>query len=186
VLKINLVEQLIESIKATPVHILIINIHSYNINLVNIIRNIKSALPAIRILIMSVHQDEEIVLKIIKAGTNGFLARDTSRDELIEAIYSLRNGHDYFSNSITILLVNKYIGRLKTDEEHSAVRNLSSREIEIMKMWGNSFTNKEIADRLFISVRTVETHKNHIMQKLNLKTSVDLVKFAIRNNIIEL
>jgi len=82
--------------------------------------------------------------------------------------------------------VNKYIGRLKTDEEHSEVRNLSSREIEIMKMWGNSFTNKEIADKLFISVRTVETHKNHIMQKLNLKTSVDLVKFAIRNNIIEL
>ena len=186
VLKINLVEQLIESIKATPVHILIINIHSYNIDLVNIIRHIKSALPGIRILIMSVHQDEEIVLKIIKAGTNGFLARDTSRDELIEAIYSLRNGHDYFSNSITILLVNKYIGRLKTDEEHSEVRNLSSREIEIMKMWGNSFTNKEIADKLFISVRTVETHKNHIMQKLNLKTSVDLVKFAIRNNIIEL
>ncbi len=53
-------------------------------------------------------------------------------------------------------------------------------------MWGNSFTNKEIADKLFLSVRTVETHKNHIMQKLNLKTSVDLVKFAIRNNIIDL
>ncbi len=63
---------------------------------------------------------------------------------------------------------------------------LSSREIEIMKLWGNSYTNREIANTLFLSVRTVETHKNHIMQKLNLKTSVDMVKFAIRNNIIEI
>jgi two-component system response regulator NreC len=55
-----------------------------------------------------------------------------------------------------------------------------------MKLWGNSMTNKEIADKLFLSVRTVETHKNHIMQKLNLKTSVDLIKFGIKNNIIEI
>jgi two-component system response regulator NreC len=85
-----------------------------------------------------------------------------------------------------MLLLNKYVSRLKSDDERSDIRSLSNREIEIMKMWGNSFTNKEIADKLFLSVRTVETHKNHIMQKLNLKTSVDMVKFAIRNNIIDL
>ena len=72
------------------------------------------------------------------------------------------------------------------NENISNIKNLSTREIEIIKLWGNSQTNKEIADKLFISVRTVESHKNHIMQKLNLKTAVDLVKFAIKNSIIEI
>ena len=72
----------------------------------------------------------------------------------------------------------------ETDEFNDDSSALSSRQIEILKLWGDGLTNQEIADRLFISVRTVETHKNHIMQKLNLKSSVDLMKFAIRNNII--
>jgi DNA-binding NarL/FixJ family response regulator len=186
VLKTDHRDQLADELKSALVHVLIINIHSFTFQVVNLITQISNAFPKIRILIMSVNNDEDVVLKTIKAGAKGFLARDTTRTELIEAIYTLRNGHDYFSNSVTMLLVNKYITRLKTDDERSDIRSLSSREIEVMKMWGNSYTNKEIADKLFLSVRTVETHKNHIMQKLNLKTSVDMVKFAIRNNIIDL
>ena len=108
--------------------------------------------------------------------------------ELIEAIYTVRNGHDYFSQSITQLLLKRYVTKIQNNngESISGIKNLSSREIEIIQLWGNSYTNKEIADKLFISVRTVESHKNHIMQKLNLKTAVDLVKFAIKNNIIEM
>ena len=186
VLKADHREVLMENLKSTVVHVLIINIHSFNIQVVNLITQICSSFPGIRILVMSVNNDEEVILKTIKAGAKGFLARDTTRNELVEAVYTLRNGHDYFSNSITLLLLNKYITRLKTDDERSDIKSLSTREIEIMKMWGSSFTNREIADKLFLSVRTVETHKNHIMQKLNLKTSVDMVKFAIRNNIIDL
>ena len=72
----------------------------------------------------------------------------------------------------------------ETEEYDDTSSALSSRQIEILRLWGDGLTNQEIADTLFISVRTVETHKNHIMQKLNLKSSVDLMKFAIRNNII--
>lgn len=177
---------LLEEIKANPVNVLILVIHAYTSVYTNLIVQLSTHFPRTRVLVISVSNDEEAVLKTIKAGAKGFLAKDTTRTELLEAIYSLRNGHDFFSNSITVLLLNKYIRKLKTDEDRPDIRSLSSREIEIMKMWGNSFTNKEIADKLFLSVRTVETHKNHIMQKLNLKTSVDLVKFAIRNNIIDL
>lgn len=185
-LKADLYDKLLEDLKLTPVHVLIINVHAFNTQFTSLILQISTALPKIRILIISANNDEEAVLKTIKAGAKGFLAKDTTRNELVEAIYSLRNGYDFFSNSITVLLLNKYIKKLKTDDERLDIKSLSSREIEIMQMWGNSLTNKEIADKLFISVRTVETHKNHIMQKLNLKTSVDMVKFAIRNNIIEL
>ena len=66
------------------------------------------------------------------------------------------------------------------------VEALSSRQIEILKLWGSNKSNKEIADELYLSVRTVESHKNHIMQKLNLKTTVDMIKFGIKNNLIEL
>jgi two-component system response regulator NreC len=177
---------LLEQLKITPVNVIIIVVHTYNVQFTNLLIQLTNVFPRVKILVISVNSDEEAVLRTIKAGAKGFLARDTTREELVEAIYTLRNGHDFFSNSITLLLLNKYIKKLKTDDDRPDIRSLSSREIEIMKMWGNSFTNKEIADKLFLSVRTVETHKNHIMQKLNLKTSVDLVKFAIRNNIIDL
>jgi DNA-binding NarL/FixJ family response regulator len=186
VLKADQVNHLMESLIINPVHVLIINLHTCNAQDINIITQISKAFPKVSILVISVYNAEDVVLKTIKAGAKGFLAKDTTRTDLVEAIFTLRNGHDYYSNSITLLLLKKYITRLKTADERPETRNLSPREIEIMKMWGNSYTNKEIADKLFLSVRTVETHKNHIMQKLNLKTSVDMVKFAIRNNIIEL
>jgi DNA-binding NarL/FixJ family response regulator len=186
IIKADNSEALIDELKATPVNILLIVVHSFNYSISNLLVQISTGFPRIRMLIVSASNDEVSVLKSIKAGAKGFLAKDTTREELIEAIYTLRNGYDFFSNSVTMLLLNKYIKKLKTDDDRPDIRSLSTREIEIMKMWGNSFTNKEIADKLFLSVRTVETHKNHIMQKLNMKTSVDLVKFAIRNNIIDL
>lgn len=182
----NTKAQLLECLKLTPPHLLIINLHEPNAPILNLITQITLQHPRVKILIVSVLNSEEVILKTIKAGAKGFLSKDTDKNELIEAIYSLRSGYDYFSKSITHLLLNKYIHKLKADENADGINTLSSREIEIMKLWGNSMTNKEIADKLFLSVRTVETHKNHIMQKLNLKTSVDLIKFGIKNNIIEI
>jgi DNA-binding NarL/FixJ family response regulator len=185
-LTVNSKSQLLESLKLMCPHILIINLHELNQQLLNLISQISTGYPQVKILIISVRKEEEIILKTIKAGAKGFLSKDSERNELIEAIYTLRSGYDYYNKSITHLLLNKYIHQLKSEEDATGIKNLSSREIEIMKLWGNSLTNKEIAEKLFLSVRTVETHKNHIMQKLNLKTSVDLVKFGIKNNIIEI
>jgi DNA-binding NarL/FixJ family response regulator len=182
----NAKAQLLESLKLTPPHLLIINLHEPNAPILNLITQITLQHPRVKILIISVLNSEEVILKTIKAGAKGFLSKDTDKNELIEAIYTLRSGYDYFSKSITHILLNKYIHKLKTDENAAGINTLSSREIEVMKLWGNSMTNKEIADKLFLSIRTVETHKNHIMQKLNLKTSVDLIKFGIKNNIIEI
>jgi len=181
-------EQLFSKMNSTPVHILMFNIHAFTTQVLNTIMQINISFPKTKTLILSVHNDENVILKSIKAGAKGFLARDTEKNELIEAIYTLRNGHDYYSKSITHILLNKYITHLQSEGNENVynIKSLSSREIEIIKLWGSSQTNKEIADKLFISVRTVESHKNHIMQKLNLKTAVDLVKFAIKNNIIEI
>jgi two-component system response regulator NreC len=184
VLRSNNRDHLFEYIQKTLLHVLVVNIYALNAPMQNLLIQLNSQFPKIKILVLSVYDDEEIVLRSIKAGAKGFLAKDTDRNELSEAVYTLRNGFDYYSKSITHILLNKYITKLKGNEAFD-IRSLSIREVEILKLWGNSYNNKEIADRLFISVRTVESHKNHIMQKLNLKTTVDLVKFAIKNNIIE-
>jgi DNA-binding NarL/FixJ family response regulator len=170
------------------VHVLILNMHDISVRNLNLIVQLNISNPKLKILIISVIDSEEIVLKTIKAGAKGFLGKDSDRNSLLEAVYTLRNGHDYYSKSITHLLLNRYILSLKADElnQNADIANLSSRQIEILKLWGESCTNQEIADRFFISVRTVESHKNHIMQKLNLKSTVDMVKFAIKNNIIEI
>lgn len=177
-----------EKLKIYPVHLLLLTMHEISVKNLNLIVQLNINYPKMKVLVLSTINNEEIILKTIKAGAKGFLGKESDSNDLVEAIYTLRNGHDYFSKSITQLLLNRYIKNMNDDEvnQNTELTSLSERQIEILKMWGNSHSNQDIADKLFISVRTVESHKNHIMQKLNLKSTVDLVKFGIKNNIIEI
>lgn len=142
-----------------------------------------------KILVLSFSVDESFILQAIKAGAKGILTKDTNANELIEAIYTLRSGYDYFGKSITQVLLNSYIkkaGQNENEAFNKQLKSLSEREMDVLKLFAESYTNQEIADKLFISIRTVESHKNNIMRKINLRTTVDLVKFAIRNNLIQL
>jgi two-component system response regulator NreC len=182
------VMELIDTLKMSSVHVLIINVHSINDQVTSLIKDLVRNYSKTRILILSVHNTDEVILKTIKAGAKGFLSCSSGKNELIEAIYTLRGGFDYFSKSITQLILKRYIEDLETETQTQQVnvKVLTPREIEILQLWGKNCSNKAIADKLFISMRTVESHKNHIMQKLKLNTTVDLVKFAIKNNIIEI
>lgn len=168
-----------------PIHVLIKNTHKISEQDISEVETLQKTHPKIKVLIISYSENEQTIFQIIRAGAKGFLAHDAARHDLIEAIYSLRNGFDYFSKCITNILLNRYITSIQKNEINE-LEKLSIREIEILTLWGKSHTNQEIAEKLFISVRTVESHKTHIMQKLNLKTAVDLMKYAIKNNIIEI
>lgn len=176
---------LFEKMKQHVVHVLVVNMFELSTAELNFIIDAMLKYPKLKILLLSNANRDEVVLRSIKAGAKGYITIDASGSELAQAIYTLRMGHDYYSDSITQLLLNRYISNLEpaSDDDDDA---LSARQIEILKLWGESYSNQEIADKLFISVRTVETHKNHIMQKLNLKSTVDLVKYAIKSNIIKL
>lgn len=171
-----------------PVHIVIKNIPQITNEDIDEVQELETTHPKAKVLIISYAKNEKTIFNIIKVGAKGFLSHDANQQDLFEAIYSLRNGYDYFSKCITNILLNRYVSSIQRNEkpENEEVEKLSSREIEILSLWGNSKTNPEIADTLHISIRTVETHKTHIMQKLNLKTQVDLIKYAIKNNIIDL
>lgn len=188
-LKENSMDKLLKNMTLSTINILILHPEKLNITVLKFIEDLKKRYAKLQILILSSEENEDNILKTIKAGAKGYLAKDCDKNDLLEAIYTLRAGHDYYSKSITQLLLNKYINGLHSGEstfENSDIKCLSSRELEVLKLWGNSYTNNEISEELFISVRTVESHKNHIMQKLNMKTAVDLVKFSIRNNIIKI
>jgi len=151
-----------------------------------ITKKLHNDFPGIRILILSMHTSEEFIFNAINSGARGYLPKNTSRKELIEAIYAIHRGEEYFAESISNVILKSYIKKAKSDspEEENNENLLSKREIEVLKLFAEGMTNQEIADKLFISIRTVESHKNHIMARLELKTTVDLVKFAIRNNIV--
>lgn len=182
-------EKIEEKVIKNEINILIINIHSnFSKEYYDLIKKLRLIYSKTSILILSASNDENIIFNCIKAGTKGFLSKESTYDELIQAIYTIRNGHDYFSKSISDIIVKDYLKKIndKNFEKEKDLQILTQRELEVLTLWGKGYSNQEIADKLFISVRTVETHKNHIMQKLNFKTVIDLVKFAIRNNIIDI
>ncbi len=155
---------------------------------IDLTRLIKTNYPAIRILILSMYNSEEFIFNAINAGAKGYLPKNTSRKELIDAIRAVARGEEYYAESISNVILKSYIKKAKSgaDDTSGNENQLSKRELEVLRLFAEGFTNQEIADKLFISIRTVESHKNHIMQRLELKSSVDLVKFAIRNNMVNL
>jgi len=144
--------------------------------------------PLIRVLILSMYTHEDFVTGAIRAGAKGYLPKNTSRDELVRAIYAIFRGEEFFGDTISKILLKSFIRNTveKEKPEEKPAYNLSSRELEILKLYCEGFINKDIGLKLNISVRTVETHKNHIMKKLGIKSPVELVKFAIRSKIITL
>lgn len=155
---------------------------------IELTRHLKSKHPAIKVLILSMHTSEEYIFNSINAGAKGYLPKNTSKKELIDAIHTIARGEEYFAESISNVILKSYIKKAKSGQDDGSDKEsqLSKRETEVLRLFAEGFSNQEIADKLFISIRTVESHKNHIMQRLELKSSVDLVKFAIRNNLVNL
>jgi two-component system response regulator NreC len=153
---------------------------------IEILKEITNRLPNAGTIMLSMYTDEEFIFNAINSGARGYLPKNISGTELINAIKTVAGGGEYFSNDISKKVLSSYIKKARNPEENPSATSLSEREKEILKLYAEGKSNGEIADALFISIRTVESHKNHIMHKLNLKNPVDLVKFAIKNKYIEL
>lgn len=142
----------------------------------------------INVIIFSSYTDEESIIDSIKAGAKGYLSKESFREDLIDAIRQVNQGKEFLGETIPKSIFLNYI---KNDSQRSKYHNdklqhLTKREIEVLKNIAEGLTYKEIAARLFISFRTVETHKNNILQKLELNNNIELVKFAIKNKIVEI
>jgi len=168
--------------------IILMDISLPDVSGIELTRTLSERYPEVKVLILSMYTDESFINQAIKAGAKGYLHKNTTREEMLVAIDTVYSGSEFYSDNISRIILKSYIDKAKKNGEEISNPHeiLSKREIEILKMFAEGFINKEIADRLFISIRTVESHKNHIMQKLSLKTQVELVKYAIRHNLINI
>ena len=169
---------LINSLRVKQTDMVILDISMPGISGIEACRLIHKAYPCLKILILSMHGEESFVRSAIEAGASGYLPKEIDHTELIEAILTINKGGSYFSKDISSKLISSFLTK---DKQH-----LTPREKEIIVLVCDGLSNKEIADKLSISVRTVDCHKNNILQKLGLKSSVDLVKYGLKNELVSL
>ena len=146
-------------------------------------RSICHKIPAARIVMLSMHSDEGYVLRALRAGARGYLLKASPEADVLAAVRAVAAGNAYASPGITKLLVEEYVAevRRRGDDSYDL---LSVREKEILHVLASGKTNREIADLLYISISTVETHRNNIFQKLNLHNLAELILYALRKGLI--
>jgi DNA-binding NarL/FixJ family response regulator len=146
---------------------------------------LKKKFPEMKIIALSMHSEKHYVKEMLEAGASGYLFKNCTYQQLIEGIHTVFAGKKYLSDTITEVLIHDYLN--KTEDTKPSLPNLplSPRETEILKLFASGKSTKEIANQLFVSIKTVGTHKQHILEKLELKSTTDLVKYAIKYKLID-
>ena len=151
-------------------------------NGIDALKEIKRIKPLMKVIILSIHNESGMIKNLLGIGADGYLLKSTSQDELIRAILKLAEGDKYFSTEITLSLLNPSQSNFQTSKQLS--ETLTIREEEILKLIAEGFSNKEIGARLFISHRTVDTHRTNLMNKLNVSNIAGLISYAIKSGLI--
>ena len=178
-------KELLEKLKKKNPDILLLDINLPGLSGIQLAKIISKDYSKIKIVFLSSNSDEKSLNEAIKAGGVGYLSKDVTENEFLFALDKIMAGENYFSKGMQQTLYNSYTKNVKTEAEyHDKV--LTSREVEVISLIAEGLNHKEIAEKLFISTRTVESHKKNILTKLELKTTVDIVKYAILNGIASL
>jgi two-component system response regulator NreC len=146
---------------------------------------LKEAAPEIKVLVLTMHDDEEYLFRVLQAGASGFILKSAPDQDLIAAIRQVASGAAYLSPSATKSLIQEFLQRVQKGEDVEHYQVLTDREQEILTLIAKGYSNKEIAELLVVSVKTIETHKAKIMEKLHLKTRPELVRYAIKKGLLD-
>ncbi|MCG3087132.1 response regulator [Sporosarcina cyprini] len=145
---------------------------------------IKEDFPETKIIILTMYDDEEYLFHVLKNGASGYVLKNSPDEELLTAIRTVHDGGTYIHPSMATSLVRQFVQKDYQEEETDPYKILSRREIEILPLVAKGYGNKEIAEKLFISVKTVEAHKSKMMEKLNLKSRPELVEYALKKKFL--
>jgi two-component system response regulator NreC len=170
-------------VEETLPDIILMDIAMPGLNGLEATRRIKKKFPRMKVLVLTMYTNEEYIFQILNAGANGYLVKETAFQDLISAIKAVYKNEAFMSPSISKKVINSYIKRAQNEEETCEM--LTSREREILQLIAEGNSSKKIAELLFISPKTVETHRTHIMDKLNIHNRTGLVKYAIRKGIVD-
>jgi two-component system response regulator NreC len=149
-------------------------------------REVTSAIPQTRVLGLTMHQDDRYFFELLQAGASGYVVKGASPEELLSAVRAVARGQAYIHPLLAGRLLDDYLSRVTTGEEQDSYGGLTEREREVLRHIGEGNTSREIAEILVLSINTIERHRANIMEKLNLHSKTELVKYAIRNGIVKL
>jgi two-component system response regulator NreC len=147
-------------------------------------RQIKKRFPEVKVVILTVHANEEYIFQILRAGASGYLVKQAAPTELLSAIQAAYRGESFLSPSISRKVIAEYIQQAEATAEKDSYDQLTDREREVLQLIAEGHPNREIADLLHISVKTVETHRANLMDKLDVHSTAELTQYAIRKGVI--
>ncbi len=168
-------------LRQTEPDIAIVDVSLPDLGGIELTRRIRREFPGTGVIVFTFHEGDEYFFKALQAGASGYLVKGSPSEELIDVIRAVRGGGTYLEPSEAARLVKAYV----EDRNANALEGLSPREREVAQAMIDGLSNQEIASKLFIGVTTVQTHRAHIMEKLNLRSYADLIRYAIRKGIIE-
>lgn len=172
------------AIKFLP-DIAIMDIAMPDLNGIEATKQILNESPATRIIALSMHSDKQFVTGMFRAGASGYLLKDCALEELAEAIRAVHVKHTYLSKEITDVVLKELVHKLENEAENSK-EEITDREREVLQLIAEGISTKDIAGKLYVSAKTIETHRQKIMQKLNIFTIPELTKYAIRMGLTSL
>jgi len=167
--------------------VVIMDISMPDLNGIDATREIVNSIPGVKVIALSMHSDRRFVSGMLSSGASGYLLKDCAFEELAKAIKTVVSDHTYLSPMISDIVVKSYITKSNSqDATQDSAPSLTAREREMLQLMAEGMTAKEIASHLFVSVKTVETHRRNIAQKLNISRSAELIKYAIREGLVTL
>jgi len=163
--------------------VLVLDIAMPRVNGLEVIRRLREEGLSVKVLVLTMHSEEQYLLQVLRAGGSGYVLKASADTELMEAIRTVHRGEAFLYPSATALLLEDYRDR-KAEDDRDRFEDLSDREREVLALTAAGYTNQEIADKLIISAKTVDTYRSRIMEKLNLHHRSDLVKVALRRGLL--
>ncbi len=165
-----------------PVDVILMDINMPKLDGLDCTRKVSQQHPGVSVIALSQYDEKRFVKRMMKNGARGYLLKDSSRDDLLEAIKAVYKGENYFSSRLSASMVSQ---ELKLEKTNALFPKLSQRELEVLNLICKEYCSNEIADKLFISFHTVESHRAKLMQKGGIKNTAGLVRWAVENDFVE-
>ena len=165
--------------------IVLMDIGMPGINGLDATREVRRQFPKVQVLILTMHDREDYVFQALQAGAAGYILKGADVQDLLAAVRSVHAGGVYLYPSVTKTLLADYLRRVENGEDGASDHGLTDREREVLRLIAQGKTTPEIAQALFLSPHTVQTHRDHVMEKLNLHRKADLIKYAIRKGLVD-
>jgi DNA-binding NarL/FixJ family response regulator len=176
--------EVMDKIEKLEVDVLVLDIDIGKPNGIEITEMVSKNHPNVKILILSMIGLHDFVIQALEKGAIGFLLKNTGKDEVLTAIRSVYKGDSYFSKEVSAVLIEQ-LHKPASSRKKNIDIPISPREIEVLKLIAHEYSNSEIADKLFISIRTVDTHRRNLLEKLGAKNTAGLVRFAIQKGLVD-